>query len=153
MRLRTAVVFGIVAVALLLVPSSGSTVPPGFDASFWGKVLYSNGAVCAPAACEWVVVDHRTNTDRSPVTGNVYSITCACDSYPNGNRYIWINISYNAYVYPGPNWASGDYFSAYARQACPGGGFHISPTHQFQWHGVNEPWWGGQFQLGTGCVA
>ena len=145
MRLRMILLFATAVLALAgASTASAVTAPPLF-----GKITYSSGSTCAPGSCQLVAVD--ANTHPSATTGSLVHYNDFCgNSYPNGNLYVChISFDYNA-VITTETFSQGSPISVYAQQACPGGGFHFSAVHHYTFD-VYAFWWGGTFQLGSGC--
>ena len=147
---RRLLLVGIAIAALAL--AAASTASAG---DLVAKITYSNGAPCGSGSCEFIAYD-ATKGDRTQI-GQTFSLVlinwwCGI-SYPDGNTYVCPispQIRINAEISPHPDWSNGDSIHAYGRQACPGGGYHFSPYHSWPFNS-NYGWWGGTFQLGSGC--
>jgi hypothetical protein len=143
------------AALALAIPLSASAYDT-WVADFYGKVTYSNGSTCAASACEFIISNHRSGATLRVVTGSLKTYFGCVYSYPNGNQYVCDGTGRpaNAFVSaPRPlpsTWRDGDTISAYGRQACPSGGFHFSPTHDWIWD-AGISWYGGTFQLSSAC--
>jgi hypothetical protein len=146
-----------VATLALAIPSAASAYDI-FTQDFYGRVTLSNGSVCPSSSCQIIVANHRLGVQPLVVATGVLRTYFGCVyAYPFGNLWHCYDGGAPANAFAsaprpvGGNWRDGDTVSVYARQACPvGGGYHFSPTHQYQWH-AGLPWYGGTFQLGTTC--
>lgn len=137
-----------VAVIALAAPMSALGIPLEY-----GKILYPNGSVCGSGLCDFIVIDTKNQVSADVLTGSLsnYNATCAI-SYPDGNTLQCPKaFSANAYLSGSTTfWADGDPMTGYGRENCSGGGYHFSPYHLFR-YSATYPWWGGSFQLGSGC--
>jgi hypothetical protein len=150
MRTRRGILLGLAVVLFALATplSAWGTV------AAYGRIKYSNGTDCGASQCEFVVTDLTRNVTHIAATGSLTTYNsghfCIVISYPNGNTLQCISFLANAFTNDDIYMQNGDSMIAYGRQACPGGGYHISPVHSWSYN-PNYVWWGGAFQVGSGC--
>lgn len=146
MRLRMVLLFATATLAL-----AGTSTASADIIRAYGKITYSNGGTCAAGLCQLVI----TGANFGAQFGTTQSLTnfvFTGNSWPDGGNYVvGKSISYNALVQvPTQYWPDGWAVYAQARESCGGGGYHYSGTHSFLWDNYHD-WWGGTFQLGSGC--
>jgi hypothetical protein len=148
---RTVVLlFVATALGMIGVSTASAVELPLTDA----KVTYSTGSPCGSGStCELIVqdVNHSNCNQDVYIDQDAGSYLFSGISYPAGNTHVSnVSITVNRQLGYCDFWQTGDSINAWARQACPGGGYHFGPTHSWTLNRNNE-WWAGIFQLGSGC--
>lgn len=147
--LRRLLLVGIAIAALALAAASTASALSG---PFYGKIKYSSGSLCGSGSCQFVGIDVFNVGPAIVQTGSLQTNDHFCgDSWPDNNLLMCeISIQFNARIVDNPGWYDSDDILFYGRQPCPGGGYHFSPVHHWD-PSSYWPWWGGTFQLGSGC--